>query len=157
MLFVLFLAACLWGIGHLMKAPISARLYMLGLLYVAVLAVQLMLPDGHPLREATGGSPALWLLLGGAALMVLAYRSVLVRLKARADVLQEGRTLKEDTPDGPLSGAELERYARHITLPDVGGGGQVALKRAKVLVVGAGGLALRRCSILRRRVWGGLG
>jgi molybdopterin/thiamine biosynthesis adenylyltransferase len=39
-----------------------------------------------------------------------------------------------------LSPAELERYARHIVLPEVGGPGQQKLKRARVLVVGAGGL-----------------
>src|ERR1043165_1345399 len=39
-----------------------------------------------------------------------------------------------------LSPEELERYARHIVLRDVGGPGQAALKRARVLVVGAGGL-----------------
>lgn len=40
----------------------------------------------------------------------------------------------------PLSSEELERYARHIVLPEVGGAGQQKLKRARVLVVGAGGL-----------------
>ena len=35
---------------------------------------------------------------------------------------------------------ELERYARHIVLRDVGGPGQAKLKAARVLVVGAGGL-----------------
>jgi len=39
-----------------------------------------------------------------------------------------------------LSPDELERYARHIVLRDVGGPGQAALKQASVLVVGAGGL-----------------
>src|ERR1041384_19823 len=39
-----------------------------------------------------------------------------------------------------LSPDELERYARHIVLRDVGGPGQAALKRASVLVIGAGGL-----------------
>jgi molybdopterin/thiamine biosynthesis adenylyltransferase len=39
-----------------------------------------------------------------------------------------------------LTADELERYARHIVLRDVGGPGQTALKRASVLVVGAGGL-----------------
>jgi molybdopterin-synthase adenylyltransferase len=39
-----------------------------------------------------------------------------------------------------FSAEELERYARHIVLPDVGGPGQAALSRARVLVVGAGGL-----------------
>jgi molybdopterin/thiamine biosynthesis adenylyltransferase len=35
---------------------------------------------------------------------------------------------------------EIERYARHIVLADVGGPGQQKLKAARVLVVGAGGL-----------------
>jgi len=35
---------------------------------------------------------------------------------------------------------QLERYARHIILKDVGGAGQMALLNARVLVVGAGGL-----------------
>ena len=39
-----------------------------------------------------------------------------------------------------LSPEELERYARHIVLREIGGPGQAALKRARVLVVGAGGL-----------------
>jgi molybdopterin/thiamine biosynthesis adenylyltransferase len=39
-----------------------------------------------------------------------------------------------------LSPEELERYARHIVLREVGGPGQNALKGARVLVVGAGGL-----------------
>src|SRR5947199_6838274 len=39
-----------------------------------------------------------------------------------------------------LSAEELERYARHIVLRDVGGPGQAALKEASVLVIGAGGL-----------------
>ena len=36
--------------------------------------------------------------------------------------------------------AELQRYARHIILPEIGGIGQAKLRQAKVLVVGAGGL-----------------
>jgi molybdopterin/thiamine biosynthesis adenylyltransferase len=39
-----------------------------------------------------------------------------------------------------LSPDELERYARHIVLREVGGPGQAALRRARVLVIGAGGL-----------------
>ena len=39
-----------------------------------------------------------------------------------------------------LSGEEIERYARHIVLREIGGPGQVRLKGARVLVVGAGGL-----------------
>jgi len=39
-----------------------------------------------------------------------------------------------------LSRDEIERYARHIVLADVGGPGQQRLKKARVLVIGAGGL-----------------
>lgn len=39
-----------------------------------------------------------------------------------------------------LSDEELERYQRHILLKEVGGAGQARLRRAKVLVIGAGGL-----------------
>ena len=39
-----------------------------------------------------------------------------------------------------LSDEDLERYARHIVLREVGGSGQAKLSRARVLVVGAGGL-----------------
>src|SRR5277367_7127861 len=39
-----------------------------------------------------------------------------------------------------LSDEDLERYARHIVLREVGGPGQAKLKAARVLVVGAGGL-----------------
>jgi molybdopterin-synthase adenylyltransferase len=40
----------------------------------------------------------------------------------------------------PLSDTQLERYARHIVLKEVGGAGQKALLAARVLVIGAGGL-----------------
>ncbi|MGB8364275.1 MAG: HesA/MoeB/ThiF family protein [Rhizomicrobium sp.] len=39
-----------------------------------------------------------------------------------------------------LSDEELERYARHIVLREVGGPGQARLRAARVLVIGAGGL-----------------
>lgn len=39
-----------------------------------------------------------------------------------------------------FSDAELERYARHIVLREIGGPGQLRLQAAKVCVIGAGGL-----------------
>jgi molybdopterin-synthase adenylyltransferase len=40
----------------------------------------------------------------------------------------------------PLSESEIERYARHLVLQEVGGPGQNRLKASSALVVGAGGL-----------------
>ncbi|MFD1341683.1 HesA/MoeB/ThiF family protein [Litorisediminicola beolgyonensis] len=138
MVLVLGLGAALWGVGHVMGAPRQARVLMLGLLYVAVLAVQIIFPAGHPLREATGGSAAEWLILGGFLALALFYRAGLRRLKARAEAREAAET---PAPRGGIfRPAELERYARHIVLREIGGPGQKALKEAKVLVIGAGGL-----------------
>lgn len=40
----------------------------------------------------------------------------------------------------PLTDQQLDRYARHILLREIGGTGQKKLLKAKVLVIGAGGL-----------------
>ncbi len=39
-----------------------------------------------------------------------------------------------------LTDAELERYARHIVLREIGGAGQLRLRQAHVVVIGAGGI-----------------
>ena len=39
-----------------------------------------------------------------------------------------------------LTDTQIERYARHILLPEIGGAGQAKIQNAKVLVIGAGGL-----------------
>jgi molybdopterin/thiamine biosynthesis adenylyltransferase len=40
----------------------------------------------------------------------------------------------------PFSDREVERYARHLVLRELGGPGQQKLKRASVLIIGAGGV-----------------
>jgi adenylyltransferase/sulfurtransferase len=55
---------------------------------------------------------------------------------ARAETLSPGRA--EELPT--LSNEEVLRYSRHLILPDVGITGQRRLKKARVLLVGAGGL-----------------
>src|SRR5574342_1139075 len=39
-----------------------------------------------------------------------------------------------------LTEQQIQRYSRHIILQDVGGKGQLKLTKAKVLLIGAGGL-----------------
>ncbi len=138
MALVLFLAALIWGVGIVMKAPIRMRWTMIGVLYLAVLLAQTVLPDGNPLRAATGGSAAPWLLLGGFVLLAGIYSAGLRWLKARA----QPAAMLAGTPPRPASFTEpeLERYARHIVLRELGGPGQKRLHNARVLVIGAGGL-----------------
>ncbi len=138
---VLGLVAVIWGVGHLMGAPRQARFLMIGLLYVAVLIVHVVLPAGHPLRLATGESAALWLIIGGAGALVVGYVLVLRRLRSRAEAKEEAAAAEAPKPDpSKYREGELERYARHIVLRELGGPGQTRLKQAKVLVIGAGGL-----------------
>ncbi|MCA0929983.1 HesA/MoeB/ThiF family protein [Ruegeria profundi] len=136
MLLVLILAAALWGIGYLAGVSRTARMTSVAVLLVGVVLAQLVLPVSHPLRAATGGSAAPWLLLGGAALLILLYRQVLRALRNRAAPTSE----QSISPSGQFSETELERYARHIVLRELGGPGQKQMKQARVLVIGAGGL-----------------
>ena len=139
MLLVLGLAALLWGAGALLGAPRGLRWGMVGLLWAGVVVLHLTLPDGHALRQATGESPALWLIFGGFAVLVVAYGAVLRMLKHRAHQ-RTAETKAAPAREGLFGDAELERYARHIVLREIGGPGQKALKQARVLVIGAGGL-----------------
>ena len=132
---VLLLAAAIWFGGRFMGAPKAMRAGFLGLLFLAVLGVQFAFPADHPLRVATGGSAALWLIVAGGVGLFLGYRQVLKVLRRKADA-----TPPPPQKQGAFSDTELNRYARHIVLREVGGAGQKALKNARVLVVGAGGL-----------------
>ena len=136
MIYFLLLAGALWLIGRAMRTPRRARLLMIALLYVVFLVFMVVLPDGHPVRAAMGGSLAEWLVLGGLVGAVIVYRGGLRRLRARA----ETQAAPVEVPREGFGSAELERYARHIILREIGGPGQKKLKQSRVLVVGAGGL-----------------
>lgn len=56
-----------------------------------------------------------------------------------------------------LSSEEIERYARHIVLREVGGPGQQKLKQARVLAIGAGGLGAPLLQYLAAAGVGALG
>jgi molybdopterin/thiamine biosynthesis adenylyltransferase len=134
MILVLAMAGALWGIGALMKVPVRLRLGMILMLWLGVVGLQLLLPDGHPLRVSTGGEARVWLAFGVVAGIVLGYRGLVSRLRAKA------APTEVPAPSGAFRPAELDRYARHIILREIGGPGQRKLRDSKVLVIGAGGL-----------------
>ncbi|SEW27627.1 Molybdopterin or thiamine biosynthesis adenylyltransferase [Cognatiyoonia koreensis] len=137
MIMVGTMVAVIWLTGVVMKTPRSARWTMILLLLVCVMALQIALPQGHPLREATGGDARLWALVIAFGLGIWGYSILLGRLKAR---VQQPEAFPSPAPVGKFSETELNRYARHMMLREVGGPGQKALRDAKVLVIGAGGL-----------------
>ena len=139
MFLVVIMASLIWGLGVVMQTPRSARWSMIGLLLVAVIGVQLVFPQGHPLREATGGSAAMWLIIVGIGALVWVYSRVISRLRLRTGV-DSSEVASPTAKSGSFSETELNRYARHIALREIGGAGQKRLKNARVLVVGAGGL-----------------
>lgn len=133
MVLFLALAAGLWTLGSVLKAAPRKRWMMIGLLYGLILLALILLPSSHPLRAALGGSFGEWLVLGGLVALVFGYMQVLVRVRRRA-------AAPEIKASGLFQAGELERYARHVIMREIGGLGQKKLKEAKVLVVGAGGL-----------------
>ncbi len=133
--FVLFLMAALWALGWVMKTPVKARLALIGALYALVVLTNLVLPETAEIRRATGGEVRPWLLLGGVALLGYGYVVLVGRLRQRTQP-----EIAAPAPSNKFREAELNRYARHIVLREIGGAGQKKLKAARVLVVGAGGL-----------------
>lgn len=132
---VFLLAAVIWALGWARGTPGQARLLQVGLLLVAVMALHVVLPAGHPLREATGGSAGVWVAMVVLVAAAWGYGRVLGRVRGMAAERQ-----REPEPPGPFSSGELLRYARHIALREIGGPGQGRLRDARVLVLGAGGL-----------------
>lgn len=75
-----------------------------------------------------------WIVFGLIGLVAIGYGEGVRKLQRRRAVEAVAPTT------GTFREVELDRYARHIILREIGGPGQKRLKAAKVLVVGAGGL-----------------
>lgn len=131
---VLLVAAALLAFGLMLKVPRALILWGIALIWAATFLAHALLPADNPLPRALGGDLRAWGFLGILTAVVLAYRAGFVKVKALA------RSAEVAAPAGPFTPAELDRYARHIVLHEIGGMGQRRLKEAKVLVVGAGGL-----------------
>ena len=99
--------------------------------WVAMLLLSTHARDGEGLHGWTG----FWIAFGLITGIGILYGEGVRWLKARS------RAPVQPLPSpAAFTRTELERYARHILLREIGGPGQKRLKAAKVLVVGAGGL-----------------
>jgi molybdopterin/thiamine biosynthesis adenylyltransferase len=121
----------IWAAGRFMALPRALLWALAGLWWVVLVATT----SPYVVPTADGGVSAGfvgWVTFGFLGALVAAYRAGLGQVRARVPVVAEA-------PDR-MRPAELDRYARHIMLREIGGPGQKALRGAKVLVVGAGGL-----------------
>lgn len=137
-----FLIGMLLVLGRVLRLPRPVMLPMIALLWVGLLSLQVIAP-GSGAAAAVGGSAAGWLVLGAVVILVIAYRRLLAGLRRRAAPPPAPKLA-----DPGLSDGELDRYARHLVLHQIGGAGQMRLKSARVLVVGAGGLGAPVCLYL---------
>ena len=133
MIWVLLIAAAIWTVGWVFEVPRVRSLILTAILLGAVVAIHATLPADNALVRGIGGTLGGWLVVIGAGAVAVAYARGVAALKARAPLLPKAE-------EGPFSDTELNRYARHIVLREIGGPGQMAMKNARVLVVGAGGL-----------------
>ena len=93
-------------------------------------------PDTLRPSTLVGGDARGWLALGFLTAAFLGYRRILRRVRGRVAT----PPAQPAAPARALSPTELDRYARHIILREIGGTGQRRLREARVLVIGAGGL-----------------
>ena len=103
--------------------------------YLCIFLAIFFLPENNLVRLTLGVSLSEWISLSFVFLVILGYIVVLKKIKTNNLAKYSSNSSKNDMTD-----IEIERYARHLVLKDIGGQGQQRLRNAKVLVVGAGGL-----------------
>lgn len=118
--------------------------YAVASIWLVIVLVIAAFPSSA-IAEAIGGDLGHWLIAGAVAALILGYRAALRRL--RANVVEPDSNSKP-VADNAMSDAELDRYARHLVLREIGGAGQMRLRDARVLIVGAGGLGSPLCLYL---------
>lgn len=91
-------------------------------------------PDQEVVLYCAGGNRSA---LSAESLQNMGYKNVLSLQGGYASWQHSGKPIEEKKT---LSSEKLSRYARHISMPEVGEEGQMKLLDAKVLLVGAGGL-----------------
>jgi molybdopterin/thiamine biosynthesis adenylyltransferase len=119
--------------GRKAMLTLSVRMAVIFGGYIVVLGITFVSPG-----QMFGGSSLIqWMSIGIVGAAVGTYFRWLDRLRSKAE---PGDTQPIEQTAAALSEFELQRYARHIVLREIGGLGQKNLSKARVLVIGAGGL-----------------
>lgn len=159
----------LWLVLGLMIAvwvfhpPRGTGVLVVGAVWLGILAVHFWAPDSG-FADTLGGTARGWAGGGAAALMVVGYRAIFHLMQKAAEREQNREAASSVTPPtpaqttasgaapgndaAPVADAEIDRYARHLVLREIGGPGQMRLRASSVLIVGAGGLGAPVCLYL---------
>jgi molybdopterin/thiamine biosynthesis adenylyltransferase len=127
----------LWGTARWFAFSRPMTLMLAAFWWLAIMLLHAPWFGSERLARVIGGDFKAWAVFGLLAAVVLAYLAAFRTVKARAE--PPAATVTVPTA-GAFTEPELNRYARHIILREIGGPGQRRLKDAKVLVIGAGGL-----------------
>lgn len=71
--------------------------------------------------------------------------SVLAAKKAELSSLRQSKAISNACATETLTNEEISRFSRQLILPEIGVKGQIKLRSANVLIVGAGGLGKIFC------------
>lgn len=136
MILVLAVLGVIWGLRALGKLGYGAALFASGAWMALVLFTHALFPPDHPLPQMFGGSLRGWMTVTLIGALAAGYSIFIGAMRAGA----AAKTPQTPADTGSFSESELDRYARHIIMHEIGGAGQKSLKQARVLVIGAGGL-----------------
>jgi molybdopterin/thiamine biosynthesis adenylyltransferase len=124
--------------AFVLKLPGRVMAVLVLTVWLIILSLHAFAPETAVTR-ALGGSLAGWLVGGAVLALIFGYRAGLARLSRRARASESAAPVAVESSD-QITDAELDRYARHIVLREIGGPGQMRLRGANVLLIGAGGL-----------------
>ncbi|WP_380057873.1 ThiF family adenylyltransferase [Falsihalocynthiibacter sp. SS001] len=135
MIVTLLLMALIWFGGGYLGMRRGVRQALIVAIYLFGMLAHVALPSGNALRGYFGAVWGEWALVGIVLFAVIGARTGLAWLREKAQ-----KHAPEKKRPSDLTDTEVDRYARHIFLREIGGAGQKRLKKSKVLVIGAGGL-----------------
>lgn len=69
-------------------------------------------------------------------------RQLNILLESKNEELRQLQESNEKINENLLTNSEISRFSRQIILPEIGVKGQIKLRNAKILIVGAGGLGI---------------
>ena len=122
-------------LDRVVKVKRSNNVIIISSIFILLFLVHLVFNSDSILIQLAGGSSKNLIFIGILYSTLALYAVLLNKIKSYQSI-----SGLEKRTGSSFKSEELDRYARHIILKEIGGSGQKKLKNARVLVIGAGGL-----------------